>query len=319
MLKAISIFGVVYIHASGIWARDSLFRHFWVDVFRFGVPCFIIVWAYFFEIGYAKRAGRDKLKYQAGKTFHIFIVFLTWSLLYFALRADFSELTLRRLIVWHFFGTGWSGQYFFIILFQLVVLYPILRWAYQHRWIRNIVLLVILIVYILSSYFSGALGEATTKLGDRPCIYWIPYVFLGIALTSRPLFQAPWALVLTVLLIPGEFALLEHLSLHHTPYVTPVVILSSVLFCLPFFSHRLTPPDWMRQSIEYIGANTMTIFVANPLIIILITRLPLPQPQNELSGALLAIYSLTSTIIVFCACLGIAEIINRTKLKGILN
>ena len=72
ILKSISIFGVVFIHASSIFGEFDIML-FFRDMFRFAVPCFIILWAFFFEKSYDKKSEEQRLKYIYYRSFSVFI------------------------------------------------------------------------------------------------------------------------------------------------------------------------------------------------------------------------------------------------------
>lgn len=48
LLKALSIFGVVFIHSSEVIKGNIFVINFFSNIFRFSVPCFLIVWSFFF-------------------------------------------------------------------------------------------------------------------------------------------------------------------------------------------------------------------------------------------------------------------------------
>lgn len=50
LLKALSIFGVVFIHSSAILKGNIFVINFFSNMFRFSVPCFLIVWSFFLQI-----------------------------------------------------------------------------------------------------------------------------------------------------------------------------------------------------------------------------------------------------------------------------
>lgn len=73
LLKAISIFGVVYIHSCSLLGFDYLSQIF-QPLFRIAVPCFIIIWAYFFEKSF--HVANRKSFFIWRKFKKLFIVFI---------------------------------------------------------------------------------------------------------------------------------------------------------------------------------------------------------------------------------------------------
>ena len=77
ILKTASIFGVVYIHSYSRY--DNLWTEMLSDLFRIAVPCFIILFAYFFEKSILKGKG---FKYIFSRFSHMLLVFVAWSTIY---------------------------------------------------------------------------------------------------------------------------------------------------------------------------------------------------------------------------------------------
>lgn len=46
ILKAAVIYGVVFIHSTGLLGCESAVSNWFQSQFRFGVPCFVVAWAY---------------------------------------------------------------------------------------------------------------------------------------------------------------------------------------------------------------------------------------------------------------------------------
>ncbi len=89
-------------------------------------------------------------------------------------------------------GYGWSGQYYSLILFQLLLLYPILRKVYDHKVLRYLVLAFLGVLYLIYVYGFEFVPPLIKKFGRLPFLFWLPYVFAGIALAraqkKKPVF-----------------------------------------------------------------------------------------------------------------------------------
>jgi surface polysaccharide O-acyltransferase-like enzyme len=178
LLKAIAIFGVVYIHTYPMFANPlaDVFR----SLARMAVPVFIILWAYFFEKAFAKT--RPKIPYILKKWGHLAVVFVSWSLIYLAFKESWTMPTVASWLVRHFSGGAWPGQYFFLILLQLIPFFWLLRKLYEIKWCRYSLLFVAILSYFILGYAFEELPYVIRKLSLRPLLYHVPYVFLGIAL-----------------------------------------------------------------------------------------------------------------------------------------
>jgi len=178
IIKAAAIFGVVFIHSAGLLGCESAVSNWFHSLFRFGVPCFVVVWAYFVEKSLMTKDRPRQVQYLWKRFVHLFLVFMLWSMLYFLISVDWAMLTMIKLVTTHFSGFGWAGKYYFIVLFQLLMLFPIIRWIYERKNLTLIVTGVLVVLYFVCAYLR--LPSLIDSLGYRLFIYWIPYVFVGM-------------------------------------------------------------------------------------------------------------------------------------------
>ena len=199
-LKAISIFGVVCIHAEIPYS----------DIFRFSVPVFITIWAFYYERGLLNREQHQTWKYASKRFSSLFVTYLFWTSVYLLLlhsSSDWRITPIHTIIGSWFGGSGFPGQYFFLILFQLTWLLPLFRsFVNPHSvWVAFI---VGLFVNILATYWLFPHNYIAYAIGYRIFIYWLPYAFLGIALARGYPRRIPSLLPLSflfLLLIPYDF------------------------------------------------------------------------------------------------------------------
>lgn len=319
-IKAISIFGVVFIHGSFILGCTSLYSEAILATFRFGVPCFILLWAFFFEKSYSKKTNAEKKAYILGRLKHLFIVFLIWSVLYFLLLADLKTLTITKLISVHFSGYGWSGQYFFIILFQLLIFYPLIRLSYDYKILRYITLFIIIGLYIVSGYFFNLLPGFAQKISYRPFIYWLPYIYTGIYLArAQSVKKISIIFVLAVLLIPIEYFYFKQNNISHSDYITPGILIGSTIFCISLLQYNFKiEVGKLYKAIQYIGSNTMIVFVANPLTILGLHYI-LPSVEINCNIVLQLFLPIISAVIITTICLIIGQLFKNLKVDKYLS
>lgn len=319
LIKCFSIFGVVFIHGSLILGCKSLMNVHLVNLFRFCVPCFILIWAFYFEKSYAKKDKAERIAYIKTRLKHLFIVYIIWSLLYFIYLANWESLTPVKIITTHFVGRGWSGQYFFLILFQLLLLFPLLRWVYNNKLLRYASIVIIGAIYIVLGYYFKTLPSGIDKLSNLPFLYWIPYVFTGIALSREQIKKLPAITALAVFVMPVEAYVLTLKGVDYIDYITPLTLICSILTCSYFLQSSIKIENsFISKTVSYIGQNTMTIFVTNPLIILLL-KLIIPTDLFGCSTLAKIVLPFLSTIIIVAIGLAMAEIIKKVKLNGILN
>jgi hypothetical protein len=324
ILKVVSITAVVFIHGSSLissCSSDSDFSAYKFDLvlmLRYCVPVFVFLWAYFQEKSTLKH-GTSNLLYS--RFYSLLIPFFFWSSVYFVLSADFKTLSVAHVLTKHWTGFGWSGQYYFIILFQLILLFPVLRWI-SAKIATSIPLIYItsLIFYILISYTGWLYIDAIGKIGDRPFVYWLPYAILGITYAHKNIFpvKLPLALgLISTALIPIEFHFLNlrevGIYLHPSVFVASFLLLSFLPSDVSYASLS-RPMGWI---IQVIAKNTLGIFCLNPLVILSLSPIlrSYELPLN-FSGACI-ISPVLSTIIILIICVLVTSILKRLRL-GIL-
>lgn len=322
LIKSFSIFGVVFIH-SAFLIEEAGPVLFLVDFFRFAVPCFIIIWALFLEKSFYKKLSIERRTYIVERFKHLFKVFFIWSLIYFLISVDWNELSIMTFFTKHFSGYGWAGQYFFIILFQLLLLYPLLRRLYEIKTLRIITILALFLVYAYWGYFFDEIPDMLIKVGDRLFIFWVPYVFLGIAFAKIAIKESSKIFFLAPLLIPLEFFVMNRLDLSHTPYITIAVLIASCLWTTAVLRSRpLNISDKLKKICLFIGGNTLIIFVVNPLIVFIakyfLDLIGFYETIVDFPSWVKLSISFLMIILVFITTLGIAKMLQNTRLLKLL-
>ena len=174
--KAISIFGVVYIH-SGI--NDNPLFINTTSYFRFCVPIFIIISFFLAEHSHLNsRKQNSKFYFLKKRLSRLMIPYVFWSLLY-----AFGQYFLGIRSVIDFGPTfAWQGQYFFIILFQLTIIYPWFRIIKVNRFKLTLFLIATCLLY-MARYFGLTLPFIFS--GETAFFYWLFYVYLAIYIAQN--------------------------------------------------------------------------------------------------------------------------------------
>jgi hypothetical protein len=321
LIKAISIFGVVYIHASGLGICNSNFQEFFKATFRFCVPFFIVIWAFFFEKGISKRfENGEQNSFIKTKLYNLLKIFLFWSLLYFLIETNWTELTLKKIVVRHLIY-GWMGQYFIIILLQLIVFYKFIRYSYDEIYIKYTILILVFSFYFIRMLFPSLLHPYFLNITYIPFFYWIPYVYLGIAASRNKLIKSNFFYYL-FFLIPLEYLLLQYYHIDTLVYITLGVLFGALGLSLFAIQKKLIIENkYVTKFLSYVGSNTMTIFLVNPLVIILIKKvLYLFNIEFSCNHSFLLIFiPFLYTFIIIILCLSFVWIIKVFKLNGHIN
>ncbi|GAA4356760.1 hypothetical protein GCM10023165_50100 [Variovorax defluvii] len=257
-LKAAAIVGVVCIHAGMPFQ----------DIFRFGVPVFIGLWAYYLEKALARRPRETHGAYLLQRLVELGVAYIAWTLLYLGkfYEGRLAATPLHTVVGGWFGGYGWSGQYYFVILFQLTLLFPLLR-----RWVADAPTLPVIAAGVALNVAAGYWlfeHRFISAVGDRLFVYWIPYVAMGIALARGELGRKPGLAIVGLLLLlaaPIESALFTE----HSAYLSLTVTMASLLLLAsaiaadraPVAAAR--PPGIIGRAVALVGRNTFSIYVAN--------------------------------------------------------
>lgn len=321
LIRGVAILGVVYIHGSDLLMPGQTP---WLDAsyFRWGVPLFLLLSA-LFSIRSLRAKPVPAFKYLGRRYRKLLLPFLVYSLLYFVLLADWSSLSPSSVITKHFSGYGWPGQYFFILLFQLVLFYPLFS---RVNLTKNAFLLAMVLSFLFFPIFAFLIAHngILDKISYRVFIYWIPYMIAGAYLAQnedvfRSLPQKYPAVISAVLCILMPFSI----SLERTFFANSkdqFYVLDSVLattLILIFFA-----PSWLShwkgkasEIISLLGRYSLGVFCLNPLVIVC-TRWLLNQLQISLilNPLFNLIISFISVVYVSVVCMALIKLIE--KLKG---
>lgn len=317
LIKAISIIAVVFIHAYSLIPFSPSYNHWVSPILRFCVPVFVMLWAYFFELSISTR--EKKLAYLATKFYRFLIPFFIWSAVYFFYVADTLNMSFIQIVVRYWTGYGWSGQYYFIILLQLIIFFTAISLVARSIAHYSVtVCIVSIFFYGFVSYFPWFSHGVMGKIGDRIFIYWIPYVLLGIIYARRGfsnlLAVPPMVMVCALIFIPLEYYFL-HPSL--SAYLVPSVFIVTVLMVnsiMKGYAVERNPGSSLSKVVKILSANTLGIFCLNPLIIIVFSRWYHLQNYNLQFPFCFVIVPLFSTFLVITTSLLIALFLKRIKL-----
>jgi peptidoglycan/LPS O-acetylase OafA/YrhL len=261
VLRALSILGVVAIHAGLPFTGPT----------RFCVPVFVCLFAFYFERGL--QVSDSGWRYVVRRLLGLGAPYLFWTAVYvfvFHEISDWRTTPLRTIVGGWLGGYGWPGQYFFIIVFQLALVMPIL-----HGVRRTAILQCLLIAaygFDICAEASFQHFDLVGRIGDRLFLYWLPYALLGVLLARGAATDRRWLLATPLLLLaPSEMEALSRLGRAGSPYLLVSVMAgSTALFLGGAPARRKTPacaePQALRPLLR-IGRDSLPIYVCNPLII----------------------------------------------------
>lgn len=291
LLRGWAIIGVVAIHAAGLVLPAA--AYFSIGYyFRWAVPIFICAYAFYgaraptLEAPESHRlrprgphawAGPALRAYAATvgqRLARLALPFLAYSALYAVALGDWQQPDAMATFWRYLRGDGWAGQYFFIILFQVIALLPLLaRWRVPGT--------VLVAVFALYTAALPALPLAWQRwswlpaASDRLVVYWLPYVLLGVYLRQN---TARWQAALMRLPPAAALALLlaAPLALSATydtdwpagPYLLPAIALvSAAVYGL--HERALQPLAHLAalRPLADLGRYSLVVFCLNPLLV----------------------------------------------------
>jgi surface polysaccharide O-acyltransferase-like enzyme len=261
VLKALAIFGVVWIHGSNLLSSSSRTQILF-DTSRFAVPVFVTIWAYFLE----RSLSRTDAPWAAirRRFVALLIAYVFWSAAFCVLAGTYRGLSPLTLINGIFLGYGWAGQGFLLLLLQLLPLFPFLRPLITTR--RTVVLCVLTVpIFALFGYVLWNV-RIVERVDFRPFFYWLPYVFIGVTAARLPGPSRDWRFVplaLMLLCLPAvEGHFLRASGRYHATYVTPATFLATLAILYIFYvgCRGVAAP----KMLTFIGQNTFGIYVLNP-------------------------------------------------------
>lgn len=265
ILKAVAIFGVVFIHTYRVFDVSALEL---VSVsLRFSVPCFIIIWTFLLEKHFQKYGYT--LCSLAQRFLHLFKVYVVWSVLHIIMREPQDVHGIVAFLIRHFSGGAWAGQYFFLVLFQLFIFYPFLSYSYEKPQIKWLLLLVSFACTLAVGYFYDYMPHVLTKVKFRPFIYSVPYVFIGFAFARNQAPRFHFRALFCSLFLPFEFLVFKRFE---HPYVV-MVNYGTMISSIVLFGVVMSRPGFFNANprisrfATLIAKHTLIIFLMNPILI----------------------------------------------------
>jgi peptidoglycan/LPS O-acetylase OafA/YrhL len=189
-LRGLAIIGVVMLHAvrGALEFPDGSYNAvFGVaarQVLNMAVPAFLFISGYFSVFSYRKSASVTI--YYRARFRRLLIPYLFWSAIGIGAKwLTGTPVSVKASVYWMCTGQCVEIYYYFIVLFQLILVTPLLmRWK-EGRVSRFLPLAI----YAVSISFLTALsfsGSERLRFADSmlPCVYWILFYHVGILMNS---------------------------------------------------------------------------------------------------------------------------------------
>lgn len=327
LLKAIGIWGVVYIHSSlGLFSHLDLISM--TNYFRFCVPIFISISFFLLE---QRLISEERVGYISIEAFlkkrlpRLVVPYLFWTCVYIIINHKSTYPSISKFITNHWIGFGWSGQYYFVVLMALTVIYPWLRTVDLSQKMLGIIAIFTIFLYLPFNYTS-------VFCKDRNCMQlpflYLFYMFLGIYLArkyeeikarfQRVNLHLRLSLVLaSPLFIVLEESLLGNLDSGRRVYFRASTMLASYLILVIFssFEDSLSKAKSINYLSSYLSSWSLGIFCINPLIIGMFERFNLKILNQQMDFSLVVLLSFLVSFIVIALSILMSFIISQVGAK----
>jgi hypothetical protein len=191
--------------------------------------------------------------------------------------SGYKETSTVKIISKYWAGYGWSGQYYFLVIFQFIFLFPLISRVLSRI---NLSLWSYFLIGIIFFTFCGYSGwfkiDLVNKLQYRPFIYWLPYVVMGIlyARGRRPSFTIPVTFgLLLLVMIPLELAYLKPDSDSSMEF--PAMFIACVLLAnaVMFKNWDLSGSPFIARIVRDVSTHTLGMFCVNTFAIFMLKPL----------------------------------------------
>lgn len=211
LLRVLAIFAVLVIHATGgnetafaaghVYASDDFLGVLLNQLARFSVPVFVALSGFGLTMKYAGKNGAGVMDRAAVKEFYlgratkILLPFLVWTVLYFFLLERYvwsakldtlANLWINAGLLLGYLTTQGVDYhfYFFIIILQCYLLFPLL-FRVRRWWLWGVLLLVQLTFTAPAHELFLLAGIRRPSFFSAFLIYWAFWFYTGVMLAAR--------------------------------------------------------------------------------------------------------------------------------------
>ncbi|MFT9849632.1 acyltransferase [Aneurinibacillus sp. REN35] len=335
-IRAFAALSVIAIHTTAPYVTTETAGFIWNQLMRYAVPLFIILSG--FLLYYADRK-KERLAYgpfMKKRVTKIFIPYVIWTVFYtcFKLRDVVAEKGTEALPdVWEAVltylpdGSAFVHLYFLIIMFQLYLLYPLLR-LWVRRAPRQALVLSFLLTFLAQTW---AYIHDITKIGvqipyvTRIFPVWLFFFILGMYTAhhkenwERRLKQrgimlvGVWITAVLLLLVDS------HVTGTYGASIKPTVVLYTIasyfLFYYVCMSRKRS--DTARPGfILWLSAQSFLVFLLHPFVLTMLRLWPRWYGQDTFWDGSLGMIGLSLATIVITLCM--TYLISFTPLASVL-
>jgi surface polysaccharide O-acyltransferase-like enzyme len=283
-IRAFAALSVIAIHATAPYVISEPAGFIWNQLMRYAVPLFIILSGFLLYYADRKKEHLNYGQFMRKRLTKIFIPYLIWTLVYtlFKMREELTDRGTEALP-----DVGWAfvHLYFLIIMFQLYLLYPVLRLWVKHS-AKQALFISFLCTFLTQTwtYVHSVMGWfVEIPQVTRIFPVWLFFFVLGMYtaqykdrwegwLKRTGVLIALYWIVSIVLLLADSW-----ITETYGASIKPAVVLYTITSYFFFYYICTGKQRRERQGrgfIQWLSAQSFLIFLLHPLILTVLRLLP---------------------------------------------
>ncbi|MDB5159086.1 MAG: hypothetical protein JWR50_3793 [Mucilaginibacter sp.] len=316
-LKGIAIFLVVAGHFIQYNTIDPVHNSLFAIIYSFHMPLFMFLSGYIAYKTITENIFNSYLKFIKKKGITILLPFFSWPLIIspFFLKKAFNYDPIKTLITIVKAPTG--GLWFLWFLFFITIIYSgfIALTSLTKR--KNIYIDTFFFLFILTGVYSIKYLNIINYI-DSFTLY-VFFFFIGVFVSKYENFRAilfnNYVFSFCLIFFAVLCSLYEFNSHNRLNFILKLFLANSAIFALYFIVCKINWNNRINNYICYWGQNSLIIYVMQFSFINLLTpKYYLPQ----LNPIILILITVVFSIIVIMVCLGIAKIVELSKILNLV-
>lgn len=195
-LRGIAIFAIVLIHTTSTAKNfNSSSPNFYSGIItrqfvNFGVPLFLFISGYF-SAANKEVTNKKYLKFYKKRISRLLLPYLIWSTVGIVILKESCDYDIKNLMLYLLTGQSVGIYYYFIVLYQLVLLTPLLILMASYRKTRIYPILINILFLVMLYYVWIKHPEKVVfPYYALPFANWIGFYYWGIL--SRTIIKSDW-------------------------------------------------------------------------------------------------------------------------------
>lgn len=282
ILRVAATLSVIAIHITAIYAAVLPAAYFANQFVRYAVPLFIIMSGYLIYFTDSRKGFIPVASFYRKRVTKILWPYIIWTLVYtlFSMYTSGSWPPLKAIGVTLGYnlllGNAFYHLYFLPIIFQLYLIYPLLRLLMK----KPELLLIVALVMTLTGQTLFYLNKANVFGFYLSIPVWVFYFVLGMYVYMKQeairellcrhaaVLGMVWLVALTILIIDGR------MTATYSSSIKPSVVLYTTVSFFFFFSLALRVKPGVGRWLSWVANQSFLIFLMHPLVLTLLCALP---------------------------------------------